>query len=183
MSNTHKILALGLLATLVVAAIPAVALAQGPGSGPPRGMGQDRRPGPGAAPGARMGMGGPGDDAMGRYFFPPHLVLERAEEIGLQPEQRQVIEQLLADAESRFRANRYALGNEMTRIAAMAVDQPIDEAAITEQLDRVLDLERQIKREQLLMLVRVKNLLTAEQQAAMAELRREPGPPMRRQER
>lgn len=181
----------------VLAAIPAQAFAQqatARGPGQAGGLGQTGGPGqagapPGArglqqgpGPGGRAGMPGPGNDAMGRFFFSPRQVLDAAELIALQPEQRQAVEALMEEAETRFREQRYQLGNEMTRIGSLAVDQPIDETAILAQLDRVLDLENAIKREQLLMLVRVKNLLTPEQQALLATSRHDANQD-RRQER
>jgi len=47
----------------------------------------------------------------------------------------------------------------------------VDETAVLAQVDKVLALERQVKRTQILLLVRIKNLLTEPQQAKLAELR------------
>lgn len=184
---------LALFGLAVIALVPSLALAQQ--APPPAGVqqgsfqtGQGQAGGPQGArgqqqqrPPGRAGMPGPGDDAMGRFFFLPQQVLDAGDEIGLQPEQRQAVEALMEESAASFPERRYQLGNEMTKIAGLAVDQPIDEAAILEQLERVLELERQIKREQLLLLVRVKNLLTPEQQAQLASARRDPN--ARRQER
>jgi hypothetical protein len=51
----------------------------------------------------------------------------------------------------------------------------IDKAAALRDLDRVLALERAIKRTQIGLLVRLKNLLTADQQAQLQRLRARPG--------
>jgi len=48
----------------------------------------------------------------------------------------------------------------------------VNEALVLAQIDRVLAVEREIKRAQVGLLVRIKNTLSAEQQAKLAELRR-----------
>jgi Spy/CpxP family protein refolding chaperone len=47
----------------------------------------------------------------------------------------------------------------------------VDEAAALEQVDRVLTLERRIKRAQLALLIDIKNILTPEQQDRLRSLR------------
>jgi Spy/CpxP family protein refolding chaperone len=47
----------------------------------------------------------------------------------------------------------------------------VDEAAVLETVDRVLASEREIKREQLSLMIRLKNLLTEQQQDVLAKLR------------
>jgi Spy/CpxP family protein refolding chaperone len=52
----------------------------------------------------------------------------------------------------------------------------IDEAKTLAQADKVMELERQIKRTHLGMLVRIHNLLTDAQRAKLTEIRRSPRP-------
>ncbi len=52
--------------------------------------------------------------------------------------------------------------------------RPVDESAVLAQADRVMNLEREIKKAHLSLLVRVKNLLTQPQQDKLAALRRKP---------
>jgi Spy/CpxP family protein refolding chaperone len=47
----------------------------------------------------------------------------------------------------------------------------VDEAAVLAQVDKILALERDVKRTQLSLVVRIKNLLTEPQQAKLNELR------------
>lgn len=49
---------------------------------------------------------------------------------------------------------------------------PADETKILEQADRIMALEREIKRAHLALLVRIKNTLTAEQIAKLEAIRR-----------
>jgi len=47
----------------------------------------------------------------------------------------------------------------------------VDESAVLAQLDKVLAAEREIKRTQLTLMIRIKNKLTAQQQSLLEELR------------
>jgi Spy/CpxP family protein refolding chaperone len=49
---------------------------------------------------------------------------------------------------------------------------PADETKILEQADKIMALEREIKRSHLALLVRIKNALTAEQIAKLEAMRR-----------
>jgi Spy/CpxP family protein refolding chaperone len=60
------------------------------------------------------------------------------------------------------------------QLTALVSETEIDRSAVLSQVDRVLDIERQIKRAHITMLVEVKNALTAEQQTLLRELRSGP---------
>ena len=45
------------------------------------------------------------------------------------------------------------------------------EAQVLEEVDRILNLERKIKKAQISLMVRIKNTLTPQQQAKLAEIR------------
>lgn len=63
----------------------------------------------------------------------------------------------------------------MEILASLLEQEPTDEAAVMEHLDEVLDAEREVKRTQLTLMIRIKNELNAEQRARLSELRaREP---------
>ena len=47
----------------------------------------------------------------------------------------------------------------------------VDKAAVLDEVDRILNLEREIKKAQISLMVRIKNTLTAQQQAKLAEIR------------
>jgi hypothetical protein len=49
----------------------------------------------------------------------------------------------------------------------------VDEAKVLEQVDRVLGVERDVKRAQLSLMIRIKNLLTQRQQEQLGALRRQ----------
>ena len=135
--------------------------AQGPPPGSPGGpppMGQ--RPGPG---------GDPGD--FGRNFFPPELVMQHQSEIGLQDAQRAALMSAVQQAQVKFTDAQWKLSAEGEKMGRLLQNSQVDEAQVLEQVDRILGLERDIKRAQISLMVRIKNTLTPAQQAKLATLR------------
>jgi Spy/CpxP family protein refolding chaperone len=111
------------------------------------------------------------DDAFAQALFDPQLVLRHAQTIGLTPAQRRTI---LDD----LRNTQVALGPLQANMTEPALDlvellnQPrIDETRVTAKMDQVLKIENEVKKQQATLLVRIKNVLTAEQQARLRELR------------
>ncbi len=115
--------------------------------------------------------GGQQAEAVNRYLYQPRLVLGSADEIGLTEEQRAAVEVALSESREVYRRTRFELSNAMTVIAGLAVQHPVEEAQILEQLDSILEMEREIKRNQLLMMVRIKNALTPEQHLQLQEIK------------
>jgi len=112
-------------------------------------------------------------DPMGENFFPPDLLLREAEAIGLTAEQKQFLKGELQTAKSRFTDFKQQLQKEMATLSELLDAERVDEQKAVEQLDKVLEQEREIKREQLRLLVGIKNKLTAEQQAKAREIKTE----------
>lgn len=110
-------------------------------------------------------------EVINRHFFQPRLALANASRIGLTTQQRKSIETAMHASQATFRRVRFELGNAMTVLSGLAVRHPVDEEGILAQLDRILELEREIKHEQLAMLVRVKNVLTPEQHLQLDEFK------------
>jgi Spy/CpxP family protein refolding chaperone len=113
------------------------------------------------------GAGGDGTPGLGRFFFSPNQVLRSADAIELSEDQADAVRELMEVHQQEFAKLRFELGNEMTRMAALAVEHPVDQDGIMGQLENVLGLEAEIKRLQMTMLIGVKNLLSPEQQAQL----------------
>src|ERR1700693_1127239 len=120
-----------------------------------------RNPGPGA--------GGPDD--FGRNFFPPELVMQHQSEIGLQDAQRAALTSAVQQAQGKFMDVQWKLSAEGEKMGRLLQGTQVDETQVLEEVDRILALEREIKRGQISLMVRIKNTLTAAQQAKLAEIR------------
>ena len=126
----------------------------------------------GAPPGQRAPMPGPGGpDDFGRNFFPPELVMQHQSEIGLQDAQRAALTSAVQQAQGKFMDVQWKLSAEGEKMSKLLQPAQVDEAQVLEEVDRILALEREMKRTQIGLMVRIKNTLTAAQQAKLAEIR------------
>lgn len=114
----------------------------------------------------------PNDDPIGRQLFPPEMVMGHQEELGLQEKQRTAIRSEVHKVQSRFVDLQWQLSEDTEKMASLLRSTPIDEAKVLEQADKVMAQEREVKKMQLSLLVRIRNLLTPEQIAKLQEIRR-----------
>ena len=123
----------------------------------------------GPPPGQRSPSGGPDD--WGRNFFPPELVMQHQSEIELQDSQRNALTSAIQQAQAKFMAVQWKLSAEGEKMGRLLQGAQVDEAQVLEEVDRILALEREIKRGQIALMVRIKNTLTPAQQAKLADIR------------
>jgi len=123
----------------------------------------------GPPPGQRSPSGGPDD--WSRNFFPPELVMQHQSEIGLQDSQRTALTSALQQAQAKFTDVQWKLSAEGEKMGRLLKGAQVDEAQVLDEVDRILNLEREMKRTQISLMVRIKNMLTAPQQAKLAEIR------------
>jgi len=115
---------------------------------------------------------GPSDDPMAKFVYPPDVVMKYQAEIGLEDQQRQSIKELIQKAQSKFIDAQFdlqAAGQKLQQL--LAVPRP-DEKQVLAQADKVMGLEHDVKKAQLTLLVRIKNVLTEAQQSKLDELRK-----------
>ncbi len=110
-------------------------------------------------------------DPFARTLFPPELIMSNQQAVGLQEAQRTRILQELRDAQSALTDVQMQMGAQAERLNQLLQATTLDEAAVLAQVDRVLELESTVKKRHIAMLVRIRNLLTAQQRAKLAELR------------
>lgn len=123
-------------------------------------------------PPQECGMAGPRpEDPLARYLFPLELVMAHQQAIGLTERQRMAIQQAVKDAQGKFVDVQFAMSGEMEKLQRLLQGTSPDESDVLDQVDRVLNLEREIKRAQLALMVRIKNQLSDQQQAALQRLR------------
>jgi Spy/CpxP family protein refolding chaperone len=114
---------------------------------------------------------GPGDDPIGKVLFPPELVMKHSDEIHLDERQRAALKAEVQKAQAQVMDAQFDLQAEVQKLVRLLQARPVDETAALAQVDKVLALERQVKRAQILLLAHIKNLLTEAQQARLSELR------------
>jgi len=112
----------------------------------------------------------PASDPLAGAFFPPELILLAHDQIALTSEQQAALRARVEQTQSRSEELRSKLERETTALATMAKPERVDEAAILAQLDKVLDVERELKHLHIGLLSAIKNQLTPEQQSKLREL-------------
>jgi Spy/CpxP family protein refolding chaperone len=129
--------------------------------------GQGRQPMPAPAPAAPIGP-----DPIARNLFAPEQIMGHAEEIGLTPEQRNAIRDEIRGAQKQFTDLQWQLEDAVDAMGTLLKPSAVDEKAALAQLEKVLDLERSIKRAQMGLMIRIKNKLTPNQQSQLGYLGR-----------
>ena len=112
------------------------------------------------------------DDPLARYLVPPDLIMAHSQELNLLEKQRAAIKAEVQKAQSKFIDLQWDMKEESEKMIRLLQQTPADEARILEQADKVMAMEREIKKTQLSLLIRIRNVLTPEQMAKLEEIRR-----------
>ena len=113
----------------------------------------------------------PADDPFARYLFPIELVMANQQAINLTDRQRSAMQEAMKEAQGKFIDLQFKMSGEGERLQRLLQGSSVDEDRVLDQVDRVLTLEREIKHAQLTLMIRIKNQLTEQQQAALNRLR------------
>ena len=113
-----------------------------------------------------------GPDPLAQHVFAPDLVMRHAADIGLDEKQRAAVKDAVLRMQTRFLELQWDMQAESEKLARLLQADPVDETAVLAQADRVMALERDVKKTHLSLLVRVKNLLREPQREKLKELRR-----------
>ena len=113
-------------------------------------------------------------DPIADKLFPPELVMQYRQAIDLTETQSKAIKDEIRQAQAKFLDMQWNLQSETEKLVLLLKAERVDEGAVLVQLDKVLDREREIKKTQISLLVRIKNLLTESQQNKLMELRGKP---------
>ena len=124
-------------------------------------------------PGVECGPRPPNGDPLARYLFPPELVMANQQAINFTDRQRASLQQAMKDTEGKMVDLQFRMMGEVENLQRLIQPASVDESKVLEQVDRVLAVEREVKRAQLGLMLRIKNILTAQQQTQLGVLRRQ----------
>lgn len=116
----------------------------------------------------------PQPDPFAGNLFAPELIMQYQQALGLSEEQKNLLKAELSKLQTRLSELQWDLQGEVEKLAALVKQDQADEAQALTQLDKVLSLEREIKRAHIGLLIRIKNKLTPEQQAKLREIQGKP---------
>ena len=112
----------------------------------------------------------PPEDPLRDLLFPPEAVMQHQQAVGLSDEQKNNLKGEVRQAQLKFTELQWSLQDEVERLVSLLKQPTVDEKQAASQLDKVLAAEREIKRAQLMLLIRIKNNLTPAQQVQLREL-------------
>jgi len=136
-------------------------------------------PGPAANVPPAPGVGQPGDgDPLRREFFPPELIMDHQRELGISADQRKKLIAEIQAAQSRNIELQFEVKAAAEALADLVKKPAVDEVKAMAQIDKLMAIENELKKNHLRLLVRIKNLLSAEQQAKLRDMIQRLPPPM-----
>ena len=110
-------------------------------------------------------------DPMQEHLFPPELVMAHQREIGLDTDQRQRLIAEVQSLQTEMVPLQFEMKELVENLSGLLAEAAVDETAALELAESIMGLESQIKRRHLTLLIRTKNLLSAEQQSRLLSLR------------
>ena len=110
-------------------------------------------------------------DPLSDVMFPPDLILGHSREIMLTSEQKGFMRGEVQKTTSRFTELQWELHDAMEELHQTLESTSVDDQKALALLDKVLGIEREIKRLHVGMGIRLKNKLTPEQQAKLQSIR------------
>jgi Spy/CpxP family protein refolding chaperone len=113
----------------------------------------------------------PGIDPIGKAFFPPEIVMQNQQAINLTEAQRNNITKEMQNAQSEFMNLQWESENETEKFKTLIQKEKPAEAEVLSQLERMLAIENKIKKRQISLLIRIKNILSHEQQETLQKLK------------
>jgi Spy/CpxP family protein refolding chaperone len=105
----------------------------------------------------------PGDPLAGS-LFPPEVIMQHQRELALTEDQKTFMRGEIQRTTTRFNELQWQLQDAMEALSDIVKGASVNEQLALQQLDKVLDGEREIKRLHMEMAIRIKNKLTPEQQ-------------------
>ena len=112
----------------------------------------------------------PQPDPFAGNLFAPEVLMQHQQAIGLGEDQRTFVKLEVRKTQARLTELQWDLQDEVEKLAALVKQDQADEALALAQLDKVLGLEREIKRTHIGLLIRIKNALRPEQLARLRAL-------------
>jgi Spy/CpxP family protein refolding chaperone len=154
----------------------ATAVAQQQPNQPPQSPHPPMPGGPGNGPDHPMPP--PNPDPLAHLMFPPDMILGHARQLNLTDEQKEFMRSEVQKTTTAFQGLQWKLQDQMELLQETMKSTSVNEQQALAQLDKVLDIEREIKRLHIGLAVRLKNRLTPEQQDQLHKMRMEHHPGM-----
>ena len=120
---------------------------------------------------AAQDRGGKPDPFKGRLFA-PDIILKNQTELNLTKEQFTGIKTAVVEVQANVAEHEWDMREAYQKLLAALDENPIDETTVLEHVNDAMLAENQVKKQQVAMLIRLKNLLNDEQVAYLKSLRK-----------
>ena len=117
------------------------------------------------------GAAGPKEDVFKGKLFAPNVILENQAELSLSKQQFTDIKKAVVEVQANVAEHEWDVREAYQNILAELDKAPIDEQQVLEYVAAALKAENEVKKLQVTMLIKLKNLLTAEQIAYLDSVR------------
>ena len=138
---------------------------------------QQQMPHPPHPPGQPNGQNVPNPPPPGHHdpladvMFPAELIMHHAHQLNLSDEQKSFMRGEIQKTTTSFQDLQWKLQDQMEALHQVMKSTSVNEEQALAQLNKVLDIERDIKRLHVSLAVRLKNQLTPEQQEQLHKFR------------
>ncbi len=105
-----------------------------------------------------------GHESLEQHVFTPEVVMRAGDHIDLSSDQRAAITETIRDFQRKELELEWEMQDQNQRLVELMSASTVDETAALAQAAVVMDVESRVKQAHLVMLIRIKNLLTEEQQ-------------------
>ena len=117
------------------------------------------------------GQDGQKEDLMADHFFSPDLIMPNHKVIGLSQEQEKGIMTEMKSAQSDFMDLNWQMSKVKVDFTNLIGNIQVDETKTLEALSEMLTIENKIKKRQITLMIRIKNILSPEQQEKLNNLK------------
>ena len=104
-------------------------------------------------------------------LFPPQLIMNNQVELGITEQQRQAILAEIKTTQSDITDIHWQIQKEVQILSQMLDKSEIDEEKTLSHVDRLLSIENKMKKINMGLLIRIKNILTTDQIEKLSELK------------
>ena len=118
-----------------------------------------------------QGMGQQQRDVFKGKLFAPNIILEHQDELGLSKKQFTAIRAAVVEVQGNVAEHEWDLREAYQRLMADLDESPIDEQKVLQNVEAALLAENEVKKLQVVMLIKLRNLLTSEQMEYLQSVR------------
>jgi Spy/CpxP family protein refolding chaperone len=114
----------------------------------------------------------PGSSDFSQHLYPPELIMQNQGRLKITESQREAILQEIYKVQATAAQVQWRVSDESEKLNQLLERENVQESDVLAQADRMMNWEVAVKRAQLTMLIRIRNLLSPEQKSMLRDLRR-----------